>query len=158
MGLVVLLAGCGGQESLLGEPAPGFQFQGPGGQPVSLSDLQGSPLLLNFWATWCGPCRMGMPYLQQIWDEWQEDGLLLLAINIGESPSDVEGFMQGQGFSFPVLLDSEGAIAEQYGIQAIPTTFFIDSDGIIQEVKVGAFQSMAEIEDSLSRLINVPSD
>jgi len=156
--LGVLLAGCGGQKSLLGKPAPGFQFQGPGGQPVSLSDLQGSPVLLNFWATTCPPCRMEMPYLQQIWEGWQGKGLVLLAINIMESSSDVEGFMQSQGLSFPVLLDSAGAIAGQYGIQYIPTTFFIDSEGIIQEVKVGAFQSMAEIEDSLSRLINVPSD
>src|SRR4030042_1886480 len=107
LSLGVLVAGCGGQNPLLGKPAPDFQFGGPDEQPVSLSDLKGSPVLLNFWATWCGPCRGEMPYLQQIYEKWQTMGLVLLAINIGESPSDVEEFMQSQGLSLPVLLDGE---------------------------------------------------
>jgi peroxiredoxin len=152
--LGVLLAGCGGQNSLVGKPAPDFQFGGPDEQPVSLSDFQGSPVLLNFWATWCGPCRGEMPYLQQVWDEWQARGLVLLAIDIMESSSEVQSFMQSQGLSLPVLLDSDGAIAAQYGIQAIPTTFFIDSSGVIQEVKEGAFPSVAAIEKSLSQLFD----
>ena len=158
LSLGVLLAGCGGQNPLLGKPAPDFQFGGQDEQPVSLSDLKGNPVLINFWATWCGPCRGEMPYLQQIYDDWQIMGLVLLAINIGESSSEVEEFMQGQGLSLPVLLDGEGAIAAQYGIQAIPTTFFIDTEGVIQEVMVGAFQSAAEIEESILQLIGVPSD
>jgi cytochrome c biogenesis protein CcmG/thiol:disulfide interchange protein DsbE len=154
LSLVVLLAGCGGQNSLLGKPAPDFQFGGPDEQPVSLSDLQGRPVLLNFWATWCGPCRGEMPYLQQVWDEWQTRGLVLLAINIMESSSEVQSFMQSQGLSLPVLLDSDGAIAAKYGIQAIPTTFFIDSSGVVQEVKEGAFPNAAAIENSLSQLFD----
>lgn len=147
-----MVAGCGGQKSLLGKPAPDFQFQVPDGQSFSLSDLQGGPVLLNFWTTGCGPCAYEMPYLQQVWDGWQGRGLLLLAINIRESSSDVEGFMQRQGLSLPVLLDSKGAIAAQYGVGPIPTTFFVDSEGIIQHVQVGAFQSAAEIENILSQL------
>jgi len=135
-----------------GKPALDFQFQTPEGQSTSLSNLKGKPVLLNFWATWCGPCRMEMPYLQQIYDEWQANELVLLTINIGESPSQVAEFMQGQGLSFPVLLDTKGEAVEKYGIRGIPTTFFIDRDGIIQEIKVGAFQSKAEIESSLSKL------
>jgi peroxiredoxin len=158
LGLVVLLAGCGGQESLVGKPAPDFQFGGPNGQPVSLSDLKGSPVLLNFWMTTCYPCRMEMPYLQQIYDDWQVRGLVLLAINVMESSSEVEAFLQSQGLSLPVLLDSTGAVAAQYGIQAIPATFFIDSEGIVQEVQVGAFQSASEVEESLFQLIGLPAD
>jgi peroxiredoxin len=154
LSLVVLLAGCGGQKTLLGKPAPDFQFAGPGGQPVSLSDLQGRPVLLNFWATYCPPCVHEMPYLQQVWDDWQTGGLVLLAINIGESSSEVQGFMQGQGFTFPVLLDGNGAIAAKYGIKGIPTTFFIDGEGIIQQVQVGAFPNAAAIEESLSQLFD----
>ncbi len=157
LSLVVLLAGCGGQNPLLGKPAPDFQLTSLDGQPVSLSDLKGNPVLINFWATWCPPCRGEMPYLQQIYEKWQIMGLVLLAINIQESSSDVEGFMQSQGLSLPVLLDSDGAIAAQYGIEAIPATFFIDSEGTVQEVKVGAFQSTAEIEESLLQLIGVLS-
>jgi len=135
-----------------GKPAPQFQLANPDGQLVSLSDLRGKLVLINFWASWCGPCRQEMPYIQQIYNEWQAKGMVLLAINIGESPSQVEEFMQSQGLSFPVLLDTEGKVAGQYGIRAIPTSFFIDRDGIIQDMKVGAFQSTAEIESSLSKL------
>jgi thiol-disulfide isomerase/thioredoxin len=155
LSLVVLVAGCGGgasQDSLIGKPAPDFQFQGSEGQSFSFDNLKGGPVLLNFWASYCGPCASEMPYLQQIWDEWQGAGLIVLTINIGESPSTVDNFMQSRGLSLPVLLDSDGVIAYQYGIQAIPTTFFIDSQGIIQHVQVGAFHSAAEIEDKLSQL------
>ncbi len=152
LGLGILLAGCGGQSPQVGKPAPDFQFQGSDGQPTSLSDLQGSPVLINFWATYCPPCAYEMPYIQQIYYGWQAKGLVLMAINIGESPEEVEGFMQSQGLFFPVLLDSDGKVAAQYGIRNIPTTFFIDSEGIIQHIKVGAFQSEAEIEEKLSQL------
>jgi peroxiredoxin len=137
----------------VGKIAPDFQFQGPDDdQATSLSDLKGEPVLINFWATWCSPCAYEMPYLQQIYDEWQAKGLVLLAINIGESSSQVAEFMQNHGLSFPVLLDSEGNIAQQYGIRYIPTSFFIGKDGIIKDIKSGAFQSQAEIESILSKL------
>ncbi len=154
IGLGILFAGCGGgtpKSPQVGELAPDFQFQ-VGEQPISLSDLQGAPVLLNFWATYCPPCREEMPYLQQIYDEWQEKGLFLLAVNIGESSSDIESFMQSRGLSLPVLLDSNGALAGQYGVTGIPATFFIGKDGIVQKVKVGAFQSAAEIESILNQL------
>lgn len=154
LSLVVLLAGCGGQGLSVGDPAPDFQLNSLDGQTVSLSDFKGSPVLLNFWASWCGPCVKEMPYLQQIYDDWQVMGLTLLAVNIMESPSKVEDFMQSQGLTFPVLLDSEGEIAGQYVEEGIPTTFFIDTEGIIQYVQVGAFQSTAEIEGILSQLFD----
>jgi len=153
--LGMLLAGCAGgskENPWIGKPAPDFQLSTLNGQPVSLSDLRGKPVLVNFWATWCLPCRGEMPYIQQIYDEWQAKGLVLLAINIGESPSQVAKFMQSQGLSLPVLLDGKGNIAVMYNVRAIPTTFFIDRDGIIKDMKVGAFQSKAEIESSLSKL------
>jgi peroxiredoxin len=151
--LAILIAGCAGnQNPRIGKPAPEFQLPTLDGQPVSLSDLKGKPVLINFWASWCRPCCEEMPYLQQIYDEWQGKGLVLLAINIGETPSQVAEFMQSQGLSLPVLLDTEGKVAEQYGIRGIPTSFFIDKDGIIKEMRVGAFQSKAEIEGSLSKL------
>lgn len=152
LSLAVLVAGCGGQKSLVGQPAPDFNFYVTEEQSISLSDLQGSPVLLNFWATWCGPCASEMPYLQQVYGDWQERGLVLLAINIGESYPEVEDFVQSRGLSLPVLLDSEGIVASQYGVGPIPTTFFIDSQGIVQHVQVGAFQSAADIESILSQL------
>jgi thiol-disulfide isomerase/thioredoxin len=134
-------------------PAPDFQFQNPDGQPISLSDLQGKPVLINFWQVRCPPCRMEMPYLQQVYEQWSDKGLMVLAINIGESSAKVEAFMQSNDLSLPVLLDTNQDTAQGYNIQYIPSTFFIDKDGIIQEKIVGAFPSKIAIEEKLSKII-----
>jgi len=94
-----------------------------------------------------------MPYIQQVYNEWHGKGLVVLAINIGESTSQIEEFMQSQGLSLPVLLDTRGSIAQRYNIMGIPTTFFIDKEGIIQEKIIGAFQNKAQIEKRLSKII-----
>ena len=147
-----MVTGCARQGPEVGDSAPDFQLTSLDGQAVSLSDFKGSPVLVNFWATWCGPCQMETPYLQEIYDEWQAMGLVLLTVNIGESSSKVEAFMQSEGLSLPVLLDSQEKVALKYGIWVFPTTFFIDLNGVIQEVRFGAFQSKAEIEASLNQL------
>lgn len=141
------------QGTRVGNLAPDFQLQNLDGQSISLSGLQGKPVLLNFWATQCPPCRSEMPYLQEIYNEWSDKELTLVAINIGESSAKVERFMQSQNLSLPVLLDTKQDVAQKYGIQYIPTTFFIDKDGIIQEKIIGAFSSKAQIEMSLSKII-----
>jgi peroxiredoxin len=138
----------------IGNQALDFQLEDLNGQTISLSDLRGRPIILNFWATWCGPCRAEMPYLQQVYDQWQEQGLVLLAVNLKENSSQVNQFMQSNGYSFSVLFDNSGSVGNQYDIQAIPTTFFIDTDGIIQDWKVGSFPSKAAIETSLSKIIS----
>jgi len=156
LALGLIITGCStgtNQDPWIGKPAPDFQFQNLEGQLTSLSDLQGKPVLINFWAVRCPPCRMEMPYLQQVYDGWSGKGLVFLAINNGESPSQIGEFMQSQGFSFPVLLDTRVNIAQEYNIQYIPTTFFIDKNGIIQDMKVGAFSSKEEIEKSLNKII-----
>ncbi len=137
----------------VGNLAPDFQVQNLDGQTISLSDLRGKPVLLNFWATWCPPCRGEMPYLQQIYEEWSNKGLMLFALDIGESPALVKEFLETNNFSMPVLLDTERSVAQKYSIQYYPTTFFIDKNGIIQEKKVGAFQNKEEIERYLGKII-----
>ena len=153
----LLITGCSADSepstATIGKPAPNFQLQNLDGQSISLSGLQGKPVLLNFWATQCPPCRSEMPYLQEIYNEWSDKELTLVAINIGESSAKVERFMQSQNLSLPVLLDTKQDVAQKYGIQYIPTTFFIDKDGIIQEKIIGAFSSKAQIEMSLSKII-----
>jgi len=94
-----------------------------------------------------------MPFIQQVYEEWSDKGLVILAINIGESPSTVKRFIESYGFSFPVLLDTRGDVALKYGIRPIPVSFFIDKDGIIQVKVIGAFPSKAAIEKSLSKII-----
>jgi len=94
-----------------------------------------------------------MPFIQQVYEEWPDKGLVVLAINIGESPSTVKSFMESYGFSFLVLLDTRGDVALKYGIRLIPVSLFIDKNGIIKAVKVGPFSSKAAIEKSLGQII-----
>ena len=137
----------------VGNSAPDFQLQSLDGESVSLSSLRGETVLLNFWATWCPPCRGEMPYIQGIYEDWVDRGLVILAVNIGESSSTVEDFMRSNNLSFTVLLDTTQGVAQSYAIQYIPTTFFIDKDGIIQDKLIGPFQSEKQIEDKLSEIM-----
>jgi thiol-disulfide isomerase/thioredoxin len=111
--------------------------------------------MLNFWASWCGPCRFEMPFIQEVFEdtEWEATGLVILAVNIGESPSIAGGFMEDNGFTFTVLLDGTGEVADMYNTRSIPATFFIDENGIIRYIDVGAFSSKANIEQRLDVLI-----
>jgi cytochrome c biogenesis protein CcmG/thiol:disulfide interchange protein DsbE len=133
--------------------APDFQLQSLDGQTFSLKGLRGKPVMLNFWATWCGPCRMEMPFIQEIYQdkEFSEQGLVILAVNLGDSYSDVKQFLDENGISFTVLLDSELEVARMYNVSRIPVTYFIGKDGIIKDMKVGSFAKEADIE---WRLVN----
>jgi len=141
------------QGTKVGNLAPSFQLQNVDGQTVSLSNLRQKPVLINFWATWCGYCIDEMPYIQEIYEEWSDKGLVVLGINMGENSSTVAAFMQNYNLSFIVLLDTKQDVAQRYNITGIPATFFIDKDGIIQATKIGAFRDKAEIETSLSKII-----
>ena len=96
------------QNIQIGVLAPDFQFKDPDGQATSLSGLWGKPVLINFWQTSCPYCVVEMPYFQQVYEDWSEKGLVMLAINVGESSSKVESFLQSQGLSLPVILDERG--------------------------------------------------
>ena len=159
--LGLVMAGCSNdtfnlppaEEVNVGNAAPDFQVSDLDGKPVSLSDFQGKPILINFWASWCRPCRTEMPYIQQVYEEWSDKGLVVLAINIGETPSETKEFMQDYELSFPVLLDIKRLVAQEYNVWSIPTTFFIDKNGIIQAKIIGAFPSKAAIETKLGEII-----
>ena len=155
--LGLLVTGCSSpsepSDARIGGRAPDFELNSLDGQTISLSDFRGKPVLLNFWASWCGPCVFEMPFLQEIYDEWSGKGLILLAVNIGESSSKVKEFLQKHNLSLPVLLDTKKVAAQKYNIAGIPTTFFIDKDGIIREIFLGAFPNKEIIEKKLSKII-----
>ena len=152
----LVMAGCSSSSTQgveVGDLAPDFQLQNLDGQTISLGNLRGKPVLINFWATWCGPCRGEMPYIQEIYEEWTNKGLVVLTINMGESSSKAEEFRQSYNLSFTVLLDAKQDVAQKYNIQYIPTTFFLDKDGIIQDKVIGAFQNKTQIENKLSKIM-----
>jgi peroxiredoxin len=131
--------------------APDFKLLNLDGQQVALSDFRGQPVLLNFWAVRCGPCRYEMPLFQEIFedDKWIQKGLVILAVNLQESADDVRLFMAQNGLSFTVLLDTTGEVGNRYGVMGIPATLFIDKDGIIKSAVMGPFQNKAQIEQRL---------
>jgi len=108
------------------------------GENQSLGDLKGKVVFLNFWATWCGPCRAEMPSMEALHNSYREKGLEILAVNSGENQAQVLAFMTGNQLSFPVALDVDGKVSQAYGIQAIPTSFLIDREGKIIARLVGS--------------------
>jgi peroxiredoxin len=119
--------------------APDFEAVTLSGETIRLSALRGQPVILSLWASWCPPCREEMPALQQIYTDFSDQGLVVLGINMTAQDSrDAAGnFVNEFGFSFPIPLDSNGDISRLYRVQALPTTYFIDSDGVIRDVIIG---------------------
>lgn len=126
----------------VGVAAPDFVLQEAGtGRAVRLSDLRGRPVVLNFWATWCTPCRSEMPAFQQTYLERGASGsndLVILGVDFKESNDQVAYFQKQLGLTFPLVLDREGDVAAHYGAQALPATYFIDRNGIVRSMSLGA--------------------
>lgn len=122
----------------IGEMAPDFGLNTLAGEAVKLSDFRGRPVILNFWATWCAPCRLEMPELQDAYEAEQENGLVILALNREEAPEVVEEyFVQEMGLTFTPLLDETGAVANNYGVFNMPTTYFVNGDGEVTVIHRG---------------------
>jgi len=138
-----------------GKLAPDFTFSNSEGKIVSLTSLRGSFIIMNFWATWCSPCKYEMPLFQDLADDKEKanKGLILLTIDVGESADTVQNFLQNSGYSFTVLLDNQKKIAYTYYVRSYPTTFFISQNGIIDSIKIGAFLKKSELEQHLDALI-----
>ncbi|MFC1987716.1 TlpA family protein disulfide reductase [Chloroflexota bacterium] len=151
----ILITGCASSSPQVEKTVPDFQLLNLEGQTVSLSDFRGSPVFLNFWASWCGPCRYEMPLIQEIYETWTNEpsSVVILTINIKEDPAKVKSFLETYSLSMPVLLDTDGDVSNIYNIAAIPTTFFIDKNGIIQDKVVGAFQNKEQIESYLNKVV-----
>jgi peroxiredoxin len=138
----------------VGNRAPDFTLKNLAGQDVTLNTFRGKIVMLNFWATWCGPCVGEFPHIQAIFDNssWSREKLVILAIHVKDGAATAQSWIDSEGYTFPVLLDSAGDVKTLYGISEIPRTFFINADGIIKEVKRGSFRSQTQIETILQSL------
>ncbi|GAB4545571.1 MAG: TlpA disulfide reductase family protein [Anaerolineae bacterium] len=136
-----------------GFAAPDFALETRDGQTLRLSDLRGQAVLLNFWATWCPPCRAEMPAIQRVYQAYRDQGFTVLAVDVGEGEAQVAAFADGRGLDFPILLDREGSVSARYQVRAMPSTFFIDRAGVIQEVTLGGPMSQAFIESQVRALL-----
>ncbi|MFW5972303.1 MAG: TlpA family protein disulfide reductase [Bacillota bacterium] len=113
----------------IGEKAPNFTLKKVNGEEVSLYSLHGRKIFLNFWATWCPPCRQEMPDIQKLYEEHKD--ITILAVNLRENKGQVSEFLMANGYNFPVVLDPDGNIGNQYMVRGIPTTYILDENGVI---------------------------
>ena len=131
---------CFASGSVLGDDhsvAPDFTLTDANGQAVTLSDLRGQVVMINFWASWCGPCRQEMPLLEQIHQRYEPLGFTLLGVNVEENSSDGQAFLQDRPVSFPVLYDPANGISKLYDVVAMPTTVLIDRQGNVRYLHHG---------------------
>lgn len=134
--------------------APDFSLNDLDGTAHTLSGYRGHPVIVNFWASWCTPCVKEMPALQNVYENYDSEGLELLGVNMTQQDTmtQVEQFILERGISFPILLDSQGAAGQTYRVQALPTTFFIGVDGRITDVIVGGPISEAVLRANIAQL------
>lgn len=135
-----------------GDTARSFYLQDLEGNTVGLEDFRGQPVLINFWATWCAPCRLEMPALQAAQEAHQEDGLVVLAVNDQQAPEEVTRFVEELDLSLTTLVDQKGVVSELYNVFNFPTTYFVDGDGVVTAVHRGLL-SESQIEEYLSNTI-----
>jgi cytochrome c biogenesis protein CcmG/thiol:disulfide interchange protein DsbE len=140
--LGALLAGCSPgvvRPPEVGSPAPAFALRGLDGETVTLGALTGGrAVLLNFWASWCAPCKAEVPVLNEIHERYAERGLSVVGIAVGERQDVVEAFMRRHELRYPVLLDGDSSVARRYGLIGVPMNILVDRDGIVSIVKTGS--------------------
>jgi peroxiredoxin len=120
----------------IGNIAPDFELTSISGEQISLEDLRGYPVLINFWATWCGPCRLEMPAFQAQFERY-EVNLKILAVNFDEPLDDIQLFVDEFGLTFDILLDPGAEIQQLYQVRGYPTSYFLDTEGVIQIQHIG---------------------
>ena len=158
--LILVLAACtsqdpatrGGESTLIKKPAPDFTLQDLKGNQVSLSDFRGQPVVLNFWATWCMPCRAEIPYLDALYTKYKDQGLVVIGVNVETDYMKVKHFAESR-ISYTVLLDGSTQ-SQGYDISGIPCTYYIDREGIVRHRSVG-FAPSGEvlIEEKIKELL-----
>jgi cytochrome c biogenesis protein CcmG/thiol:disulfide interchange protein DsbE len=147
-----LLLSRGETGARIGSEAPAFALADLDGNPLRLEDLRGRPVIVNFWASWCGPCVDEFPILQRAVTEHEADGLAMVGIVFRDNSEAARGFMRRMGASWPAAMDPGEEVAQGYGIYGPPETFFIDAEGIVVARQVGPL-SGDDLDRHLARLL-----
>lgn len=118
-------------------PAPDFTLKSLGGKNLKLSEMAGNVVLINFWASWCGPCLQEMPLLNDIYKKYEPLGFTILGVNVEENNKNARAFLADRGVDFPILFDSRNSVSQLYDVVAMPTTVMVDRDGNIRFLHKG---------------------
>jgi cytochrome c biogenesis protein CcmG, thiol:disulfide interchange protein DsbE len=138
-----------------GFAAPDFTLKTPNGEEYTLSKLKGNAVLVNLWATWCPPCRAEMPAIDKMYQEYKDQGFVVLAVNMTyqDDPTHVAPFIQEYGLTFPILLEETGDVGATYQLRSLPSSYFINRAGIIQEVVIGGPMSEALLRTRIEQIL-----
>jgi thiol-disulfide isomerase/thioredoxin len=122
---------------------------------VQLSELRGQPVMINLWASWCPPCRAEMPAIEKVYQAYKDRGLVVLAVNttFQDNEADAAAFVREFGLTFLIPLDRDGSVSKRYQLRGLPSTFFVDRNGIIRSVVIGGPMSEALIQSKVEELL-----
>lgn len=136
-----------------GKPAPDFVLSTLQGEKLQLSDYKGKGVVLNFWGTWCQPCEAEMPDLENSYKKFKDQGVTVIGVNIREPEVTVKPFVERYQLTFPIVLDRTNEITQLYEIGPIPTTYFIDKDGIVKKIVIGGPMSEETISENMKLIV-----
>jgi len=140
LGLTVAAAGTPAALPPAGVPAPDFASKSDTGRNVRLSELRGQVVLINFWASWCSPCRQELPLLSKLYTKYRSAGFTLLGVNVDDNRKDAESMLKRLDLKFPTLFDNSKNVAKLYGVDTMPATLVIDRDGRVRYVHRGYYE------------------
>jgi peroxiredoxin len=135
--LAMAAPACAAAPAAASEPAPDFTLPSRDGGNMQLSALKGQVVMINFWATWCGPCRQEMPLLEQLHAKYEPLGFTLLGVNVEPDSATATTWLKGMPVTFPILFDTSNAVAEQFGVMGMPSSVFVDREGRVRYVHRG---------------------
>jgi peroxiredoxin len=153
----------------VGQIAPDFELERLDSGEAWLTDFRGHPVVLNFWATWCQPCRQEMPQFVKAYDKYKDDGLVIIGLNLQEGRDLIRPFADDFGMAFPILIDRDGDVGDEYRLLGLPTTYFIDADGVIRSVYSGPLEDTrnetnvqgaiaeTELEKRIGEIMSIPA-
>ena len=145
---------CSAALSMQGESAPNFTLKSADGDNIRLSEYLGHVVMLNFWATWCGPCRQEMPHLNQLYETYKNLGFVVLGVNLDEKKRQARSLTSELGVTYPNVFDQDKKVSQSYRVDAMPTTVLIDRDGSVRHVHRGYRPGYIEMyQDQVRQLL-----
>lgn len=135
-----------------GDEAPDFVLTDLSGEKHQLSDYKGKGVFLNFWGTWCEPCKEEMPHMEKMSKEYKDKGVEVLTVNVGESEFQVNKFKEQYGLTFPMTIDKTKEVQQAYGVNPLPATYMINADGEVEEIIIGGLVKEEQVRELFEKV------